>query len=190
MTRINPVLQHLEGCLGAMAEGWRDPAEPDGGLCVVRFPGEPWEGVSTFASIGLSDRPLRSSNGRMFRQELLMGARDRFAASEVASTLLTFAQHLGANGRALLRGEVVGPAAPIVPGSPLNSLYASLPAVYDDRLWTLDTTEPTTVFVWLIPLQEREAAFVRCEGWEAFEDMLEKADPDLFDLRRPEVLHR
>ncbi len=36
--------------------------------------------------------------------------------------------------------------------------------------------------VWLVPIRAAEASFVRAQGHDAFEDMLENVDPDLLDL--------
>jgi hypothetical protein len=36
----------------------------------------------------------------------------------------------------------------------------------------------------MIPIAETEAAFIRTSGWEQFEDLLERANPDLLDLTR------
>jgi hypothetical protein len=40
------------------------------------------------------------------------------------------------------------------------------------------------VLVLLVPITDDEAAFVAAHGWDAFEEHLEAADPDLFDLNR------
>ena len=50
-----------------------------------------------------------------------------------------------------------------------------------------DTTAGSTHFLWLVPIHRVEAKFVRRFGWQQFEDLLEKQDPDLLDLHRQQI---
>ncbi len=63
-----------------------------------------------------------------------------------------------------------------------------MPVLHDERLRTFNGTEPPTVFAWIVPIHEEEAHYVRERGWEAFEERLEAADPDLCDLEREPVV--
>jgi hypothetical protein len=153
---------------------------------VVRFPDRPEPGVVTYSTLGLSKQALAMPGGREVRQELVFAAHDRYPADAIASFLLSFAEYIRSR-RALLRGDVVGPADPIIPGAPMTAVYASLPVVWPDGFATDRASTPPTVLVWLIPLRSEEAAQVKTGGWNAFEDRLEASDPDLFDLDRPAV---
>jgi hypothetical protein len=44
------------------------------------------------------------------------------------------------------------------------------------------------VFGWLLPIERGEQLYVRRNGWSAFEELLDKAKFDLFDLDRPSLL--
>ncbi|MHA6878504.1 suppressor of fused domain protein [Ralstonia pseudosolanacearum] len=99
---------------------------------VVRFSGVPYEGASTFATLGLSDYVVDIGGGRSVRQELLFATRDCYPAEQVASFLVTFASFVRSKQRALLRGDVIGPSSPLISGVAANGLYASNPVIFPE----------------------------------------------------------
>ncbi|MDN3516371.1 suppressor of fused domain protein [Aquisalimonas lutea] len=91
-------------------------------------------------------------------------------------------EFVSSHGVALLRGDVIGPSSPIIPGVYVNSVYATIPSIFPEGFSAYHGTELNTVMVWLIPLLRQEALFVKERGWPAFEEALERKDPDLADL--------
>jgi hypothetical protein len=174
------LVQHLEAQLGPIVDGFGDQAA----LHVVRFFETPRAGVTTYCTLGLSQHLLRLPSGKQVRQELLLSVHDSYDPAAVASALLMIAERLIHDHRALARGEVMGLAAPLIAGVRARAVYTSLPVVFDDALMTFHSTNPPTVLVWLIPLPAEEAQHVRDHGWEAFEDALESAEAELWDLNR------
>lgn len=179
----NNIVQHLESHLGEIAGGWGHAGE----IQVVQFPDQPQPGVVTYSTLGLSSTPLQMNQGRTVRQELLVSVDSSFEARSVASFLVTFAEYVRAQNRALLRGDVVGPSGPLIPGERASAVYASVPVFFDDDFATYRGSSPPTVLVWLIPLPREDAEFVKAQGWESFEDKLESAAVDFWDLNRPPV---
>ncbi|ACC76293.1 suppressor of fused domain protein [Paraburkholderia caribensis] len=182
------LIEHLETNLGPIAEGWKDDSTVGNALRVVRFPNQPFQGASTFATLGLSESKVSLPNGNHCGQELLFAAWDRYQAPHVGSFLLTFGAQVRNRQRALLRGDVIGPSAPLIPGVAANAIYASNPVIYPEELARYDDDGSPTVFVWLVPLMEAEGRFAKTQGWNQFEDALEKANPDLLDLDRSSVV--
>lgn len=181
------IIHHLERHLGEIARGWSD-RHGESALQVACFENRPAASVATYATLGLSDHVLRMHAGREVRQEFLFAAYDRFSADEIASFLFAFAESLLPAHRALLRGDVLGPRGPLIPGATAQAVYAAIPGVFDDALATYEETMPPTVIAWLVPILPAEAAYVRDAGWEQFEDLLERSDVDLFDLQRASVV--
>ena len=175
------IVQHLEVHLGKIARGWGDAGE----IQVVQFPDQPQKGIVTYSTLGLSSTPLPMNQGRTVRQELLVSVDSSFKPESVASFLVTFAEDVRGQDRALLRGDVVGPSEPLVPGVRARAVYASIPVFFDEDLATYRGSSPPTVLVWLIPLPPEDAEFVKTQGWESFEDRLEAASVDFWDLNRP-----
>ena len=169
------LIEHLEARLGTITGGRRHD-----GFQVAAF-GSGW-----FATIGLSHHHLTSrTSGRHLRLELLAGGRP---AEFLPGLLGQVADELLASGEALLRGDVIGPRGPLVPGSRMAAWYAAIPVYQDDGFAAADLPDGArAAIVWLVPISAAEAAYVRSHGWKAFEDELVRHDPDLLDLGRAEL---
>ncbi|WP_169796771.1 suppressor of fused domain protein [Chondromyces crocatus] len=185
MTRT--IDQHMERYLGPIARGWGSRVGESADVQVCLFEECPIPGTVTYATLGLSRHVLKMPQGREVRQELLLSVSLRFADENRARLLAHIADNLVHDHQALLRGEVFHLGFAVAPGSPCTGLYIALPVVFPDALATYPETQPPTVFPWLIPVHRNEAALVARLGWDAFEDRLEHADPDLFDLTRPSI---
>lgn len=181
------LIEHLEHYLGKISEGWRD-RNVNNRIQVVCFKNKPFEDIVTYSTVGLSNFELSMNNGRAIRQELVCTAYRNFDGERIASFLSTFAESIISLNRALLRGDVIGPSAPIIFGSLLNSVYIAVPMIFDDGLFVLEDTVPETVFPWIIPVLEEEANYVRSNGWSKFEDLLERKNPELWDLHRASIV--
>ena len=81
--------------------------------------------------------------------------------------------------------EVLERRGAIVAGTRMTALYALPPIYFPDEFHVYESSSGEQVYlVWLVPITAAEASFVREQGHEAFEDILEKVDPDLLDLSR------
>lgn len=180
------LIDHLERHLGPIAEGWRGNAPPST-IQIVRFADRPEPGVSTYMTLGLSKILLPASDSGPVTEELLVSAYDHVPRNELASFLMTFAEFVVEKNRALLRGDVVGPASPIVPGVAASAVYAAIPALFGDGFARFaDATGPIEI-IWLIPMPAGEARWVKQHGWKAYESALMQTEVDFFDLDRPAV---
>lgn len=184
-----PLPQHYEGKLGDIASGWSDEKQIHG-IQIVSFKDQPEAGVTTFATLGLSRHVLELSGTRQIRQELLVSVNDAFSADAVAGLVLSLAELVAQRGRALLRGEVIGPGEPVIAGSTLTAVYVTNPSPFDKSLTEFVSEPPATVFAYLVPIKGAEASLVRELGWNWFEDQLEEQDPDIWNLARSEEVLR
>lgn len=158
------------------------------GIQVVYFEGQPEPGVKTYATLGLSRHVVELPGARQIRQELLMSAHETFPSEAVAGLVLSLAEQVLQRGRALLRGEVIGPGTPVVVGSRLRAIYVTNPSPFDKSLTEFVSELPATVFAYLIPISAEEARLVGEKGWRWFEDQLERQNPDIWDLARTEFV--
>ena len=91
--------------------------------------------------------------------------------------------------RAVLRGEVIGPAGPMAISPRFEALYVAAPVYFSDGFATAVNEDGDAISIaWLVPITSREAQFVFDNGWDAFESLLVHQDPDLTSFTRPEVL--
>lgn len=181
------LVAHVEAYLGEMAGGFGDIAGHDP-IQVAVFVDQPFKGVVTYVTLGMSNSVLKMPRNRSVRMELVFAADKSCPGDEIASFLRSFAHSIIARGEAILRGQVIGPSSPIIPEYSLNSVYVSTPNVYPKGFATYTGTEPPVVFAWLIPVYESEARYITINGWSKFEDILEEKDPDLWSLERQPVV--
>jgi Suppressor of fused protein (SUFU) len=189
-TPVTPgLVEHYESVLGTIDSAWSALGDDDAvRFSVLRFRGAPMRGAETLATLGLSHTRLALPRGRAVRQELVVTCYERFAGDDLAALLQAVGEDVLDKGTALLRGEVLGPAGQLLPDTALTALYVSVPAVFPDQLHGYEGSDPETVIVWLVPISTGEATLVRERGWSAFEELLEAADPDLFDLHRASLV--
>lgn len=151
------------------------------GVDILRFDDQPFEGTSTFVTRGLASQPLRRFDEGDTRQEFLLCCDMAFDAARI---LRWAAEQVLESGFGLMRGAVLSLDEPIAPGSRLVALYATYPVYHDEKLAVWRGSDPPTAIVWLVPVTYAEAKFVEKKGWEVFEELLEKRDPDLADFTR------
>lgn len=179
------LVEHIEAYLGSINYGWS--VSPDGeplGFQIVKLAGLQSSYVP-YVSLGMSNYPLRSdASSRDIWQELLFLAPLGFGDKNIPALLQSVVSEAIGLERAYLRGQVIGPRGNLFEGYPFTALYVSLPAYLPDSFKELRVEGRAIVFGWLIPITDREAEFVLSQGWEAFEDLLERKDPDLVDLAR------
>jgi antitoxin YqcF len=184
---ISSLAEHYEQHLGVVARGWSDEKRTHG-VQIVCFENQPEPGVRTFATIGLGRHVVELPSSRQVRQELLISANEVFSSDAIAGLVMSLAEHVLQRGNALLRGEVIGPAAPVVAGSTLAAIYVTNPSPFDKAFTEFVSEQPATVFAYLVPVAEGEAVLVREKGWLWFEEQLEEQNPDIWDLARTETV--
>jgi hypothetical protein len=183
---MKELLQHLEATLGTMECGWNDSDGVPWPFHILKFRGGPISDVVTYSTYGLSNTPLKSRvSGRMIQQELIIMSRPRYGDMSLPYLLYEVAMEAQSKSTAYLRGEVIGPRGPLLKGSKMEALYVSIPVYLPEDFAAFRGAEGhSCVFSWLVPISRAEAAAVRENGWESFEDMLTTKDPDLIDWYR------
>lgn len=172
------LIEHIESNLGVIKNSWKLNLE-NTNLQVVKFLNKPFEDLVTYCTVGLSNFDLKINNVKTIKQELIFTVpKDQlyYNDEDVASFILTFAKHIIETQKALLRGEIVGPGNILFRNTKSNSIYCSIPVFYEDDFHVYKGSSPETIFVWLIPLLKNDALFIKQNGWNAFEDILENIE--------------
>ncbi|OWP62207.1 Suppressor of fused protein (SUFU) [Hymenobacter amundsenii] len=175
------VYEHMEMYLGKIAQGWK-PEASTMGIQASMFLDTPHDEVNTYSTLGMSDFKL-DIGGKYVRQELIFGANRSVPADGIVSFLTSFAEGVVKSKRGLLRGEVVS-GKKLFTGTECTGVYCSNPVFWEDELSSFEFSNPPTVFVWLMPILEKEANYINKKGWSDFEDLLESVECDFWDLNR------
>lgn len=181
------VIDHAEKYLGKISRGWKDTSVPKG-LRIVSFRDCPGKTVTTFLSLGMSDHILSLSETKKVRQELIFSVYSTADSDLVVSFLLSLCEAILDRTKAVRRGEVIPLSRELARAIKFQAIYCAIPVFFDDDFSTYDESSPATVIVWALPIYQIEIDYIKSNGWESFEDLLEKKDPDLCSLDRVPVI--
>jgi hypothetical protein len=181
------LIEHYEQYVGTVQHGWSRSADAvELPFQVVECRGKGFQGVSAFATVGISKYGLRSTtSSKVIRQELLLAAPTSFGARNIPGLLQQIGTEAIDRGFAYLRGTVIGPRGDLFEGKAFQAVYVAIPVCFPEALGTFRGDDGQSIVIaWLVPITQSETLYVREHGWEAFENLLERNDPDLFDLDR------
>jgi Suppressor of fused protein (SUFU) len=175
-------LYFLEGFFGDMSRGWR-ATKPEG-VRVIAFDDQPYEKTVTYVTLGLSEHVFLMPNGGEIRQELVFGADSQWATDDFVGLLSYVAEVILREHRALWEGETIPLKYPIVEKSTCRHLYVTSPTFCPNEFSVCKSTDPPTIFAWLIPITDSEHAIVESKGSKFFKEHLVASGTDCFDVFR------
>lgn len=180
------LINHIEKYLGKITSGESITSEEYGKLQFLKFQNQPFENIVTYSTLGLSNHILNIKDGKDVRMELIASVNNTEEDSFVNDLLLYVATNMLINHKAILRGQVI-PIPNNILGNSFESVYVSIPVVFEEEFASLKGAEPDVIFAWIFPLFKNEADFIQKEGWKKFEDYLQENEIDNFwDLNRAE----
>jgi len=178
-------IDHIESHLGPIQDG----ARLREGVQGVRFRDRPNPGATTFMTLGLSNHVLTQRSGVDVRIEFVIACHDAFVEGfNSLSVLADVCDQVLPDHSAPARGTVFGPRGRFFEGSEMEALYCASPVYFPDDLCKFGGFSEPFVPVWLVPITKLEAHYVGTNGWNSFEELLARVDPNLLDLRRRSLI--
>lgn len=158
-------------------------------LFILKLPDVPEEGAVTYVTLGLSSTPLRQREGfPNLRQELVFSMWAPDDDEHPVALVMAVVSDMLDSGRALKRGEVLGPAGPLLDGVRAEAMYCAAPVYFEYELQLFSGFDTPLYFVWLLSILPDEAEYARREGPDAFEALLDADEGvDVLDLNRASV---
>jgi hypothetical protein len=190
LTDPSPLIEHLELYFGRIESGWKPREWTDPAIQVVEFRGGRVPGVTVVSTLGLSSFAMTSAlSEKKIRQELFVMVRGEQLDPRLPAALDQVARERVRTDKPVLRGEVIQKQDHLLQKGDFVALYATLPIYYPNVFWTFHANdEGDVVFCWLLPIKDKERSYIQQHGWSAFEEILDKATVNLFDLGRPSLL--
>jgi Suppressor of fused protein (SUFU) len=188
---MRDLINHIEFHLGNIEYGWSENADQiTQRFQIIKTAKGPIESTTTLMTLGLSDYALKiNGKEKTIRHEIVILQRKDDFHQEIVGILQQIGNHLLESCLPLLRGEFIGPLNALFEGATVNGFYVSSPAYFPDSFSSFKSSHyGNIVMVWLIPITLSESNFLRTNGWEAFESLLETKDPDLLNLRRKSMI--
>ena len=176
--------EHIEKFLGKIVGGDSTTHPVFGTLSFPFFKNQPFDGVNTHLSLGLSKHVLQITNVKKGRIELLISLYDNYSNSEVTDFLLDISDEILKTHQAPLRGEIIYIKSEFLDRYDVKGFYIAHPVFFEEEFWVYENSTPDTIFIWLIPLFFEEINYIKLNGWNKFEDLLESANCDFWSLER------
>lgn len=177
------VSHHYHRFMGQPVTTWINDLYP---FQVCRFDDQPYEGCITYATLGMSEFPLKRPDSLEGVQEIVFIAYPAFADRHIEDLLFVVGGNVVRRGTVLLKGEILGPAGPLVRGATVEALLCSSPPYFPDDFDQIEQ-QPPIVMVGLVPITRDEAAYGQSHGWPLLEEQMVEEQPDLADLLRPSM---
>jgi hypothetical protein len=179
--------EHYEKYFGPIQHGWSKSADAtEMPFQIIECKGGVFQGISCFASAGISWHELKSSiPDKPIRQEIFLAAPTSFGARNIPGLLQQVGKEAIESGYAYLRGDIIGARGCLFEGKAFHALYVTMPIYFSEKFGIFLGDEGYTIMIaWLVPITRPEALYVQNYGWEKFESLLEREDPNLFDFDR------
>lgn len=164
-------------------------ANDEASIGILRCVDRPWEGVTSFATVGLSDSPLPGSVSPPLGTEMVGGCDGRVTV--FADVLATAAFCVINSGWRCEPGRVFSSVvAARQPDTTVPHLLFVPPFLWEADLRSRVVEDRTVAWLLAVPISDSERDFAQQHGADALEDEFERAQIDVFDLwRRPVVRH-
>ncbi|UYZ64890.1 suppressor of fused domain protein [Hymenobacter weizhouensis] len=141
-----------------------------------------------YGTIGLSDHPLMQ-DGKEFpvRVEITGAAYEQFV--DFPNILSTAAFYTMRNNWFCSPGAVLRNGVEMyLSNSDMKHLLFTAPSLWEDNLTTLPLDTKKVAWLMAVPISEAERVYKEANGTEALEDLLEKHQVDVLDLKRKSVV--
>jgi Suppressor of fused protein (SUFU) len=183
------LIQHMESYFGTIEAGWGLKENTDSAVEIVEFRTGFAAKAAVFSTLGMSSFPIKSADGeKQIRQEIFVMVRPGQRDARLSAVLKQIALERVRESKPVLRGEVIQRPGQIFLQFDFEAFYATLPIYYPKESWTFGEGDDEVMFCWLLPIRQMEHQFIQMRGWMPFEDKMDDAHFDLFDLDREDLV--
>lgn len=178
------LVEHIEKYLGEIRGGDLTTHPIYGNLTFPYFLNQPFEKINTHLTLGLNKHILDINKVKQGRIELLISLNKDYSNHQISEALLDVSDSILKNHIAPLRGSIIENKSDFFKQYKIDGFYVTHPVFFEEEFWIFEESDPSTIFIWLIPLFSEEINFIKSNGWNKFEDLLETADCDFWNLER------
>lgn len=147
----------------------------------------PYEGVTSYSSIGLSDYTIGYSVDEKDLRVEIVGACDK-TFDFFPNIISSCAFNLINTKLSIYYGEIFkGVVKMYYPNSEMEHILFTSPFLWK-RLKNIDFSNKKVTWLLAVPISTKEFLYAEQEGIEALEDLLEQNEIDIFDIERKSIL--
>lgn len=148
---------------------------------------KPFDGVSTFSTIGLSEYSIGLTDGNKdIRVEFIGAAGNDF--EYFPNIVSTCAFMVINDGYSCSPGTVYPNVLEYYyDGTDMKHIYFTTPSAWDGLPEEVQDKDSETVWLMMIPISDKELEFLKENGSDALESKFEEKDIDMFNLARESI---
>lgn len=148
----------------------------------------PYEGVSSFSTIGLLDYSIGYSvDETPLRLEIVGAIGSEYA--NFPNILATCAFFVINSKTTCSPGTIFRDVVSMYePSSEMKHILLVPPFLWEESLKTIDLPDKKVAWLLAVPISENEYIYASEKGTDALEDLFEKEEIDIFDLERKSVI--
>jgi len=148
----------------------------------------PLDGVTTSATVGLSNYPLHLDGKELDARVEFIGVAD--------SGTKNFGNFLATLAFCVINSKFFCAPGRIFQGildmyslsSTMSDIYFTYPFIWEDRLKSIKIGESRIAWLLAVPISKSKSAFAQLHGSAKLESLLEENSADIFDINRPSVI--
>lgn len=148
----------------------------------------PQAGVTSYATVGLSEYPLFLKGKEFSLRVEVVGA--------CGSAFPSFANIISTIGFCIINSKWFCAPGVIFPdiikmyniSSTMNDVYFTTPFLWGDKFQSLDIDGKTTAWLLAVPISRQEADYAYEYGSEKLEELFVEHEIDIYNLERPSVV--
>jgi hypothetical protein len=168
-----------------IARFWDDKKE--NGIYILEAENSPQHGVTSYATIGLSEQPL-IFKGKEFSARVELVGVCGSAFHDFANVMATLAFCVINSGWFCAPGIIFPDVVSMYGKSnTMSDIYFTHPFLWEDRLASESIGEHKVAWLLAIPISKSESAFAETHGPEKLEDLFVENNIDIYDLNRVSV---
>lgn len=149
---------------------------------------QPQAGVTSYATVGLSDHPLMD-DGQEFPARVELLAACHAEVTKFPNVLATAAFYIMKDKWFCSPGTIFKRMISEYNLSvTMEHLYFTAPFIWEDSLETLSLKSKTVAWLLAVPISDAEGRYKEQHGSERLEELFEEMGVDIFDLHRSSVV--
>ncbi len=169
-----------------VARYWDDKNEK--GVDILVAKNSPEKGVSSYATVCLSDSPLYM-HGKEYEVRLELVGACESSCEEFANILATAAACISESRWFCFPGAIFPDVVSMYDcSSTMEHLFFVPPFPWEDDLKTLKLETKSVAWLLAMPISEAEYSFAEAEGAEKLEDLFVQHQIDIYNINRPSIL--
>ncbi len=177
---------HIERSLGLVNKEWRSEQNPE--IVVSSIYDTPDDGMTSLVAYSATPKQLLYPDNSPIHQAFIAVATEEAQIDPLAVLVKHFAKTLWSQPTAMPYGFILRGHEDVLNSTGKTAYYVAPPMYFPQAFSFEQDFEPKTLFLWLVPITEKEARYVELNGASKFEAIIQRHDANMLDYQRESLI--